>query len=177
MDTIQQQQPMWKPAMSTGLVLGLVLMIVSLIQNVMEMFGSVVFQYLSYIILIAGLILSIKYYRDQVQNGFISYGQVVGFGVLTALFAGIISAFLMFLYLKFVDGSMIAYIFDKTEQDLYSKNMSDEQIDSTLAAMKNFTNPGMIAVLAVISNVFFGLIVSLIAGIFMKNEQDELPNM
>ena len=173
----QKQPSILKYAMNTGAILGLVLMIVSLVQNVMEMFGSVVFQYLSYLILIGGLILSIKYYRDKVLNGFISYGQVVGFGTLTALFSGIISAFLLFLYLKFVDDSMISFIFDQTEQDLYSKNLSDDQIETTLSAMQSFTNPGMIAVLGVVSNFFFGLIVSLVAGIFMKNEQDELPNV
>lgn len=168
---------MLKSAINTGAILGLVLIVISLAQNVLEMFGSVIFQYLTYIILIAGIILSIKYYRDKVQNGFISYGQVVGYGTLTALFAGILSAFLLYLYLKFVDDSMISFIYDKAEQDLYAKNMSDEQIDTAMSGMKIFTNPGMMAVFGVIGNVFFGLIVSLVAGIFMKNEQEELPNV
>lgn len=168
---------MIKPALNTGAILGLVLIVIALAQNVLEMFDSVVFQYLNYIILIAGIVLAIKHYRDNVLDGYISYGQIVGFGTLTALFAGIISAFILYLYLKFVDDSMISFIYDKAEQDMYSKNMSDEQIDAAMVGMKMFTSAGMIVILGVISTVFFGLIVSLVAGIFMKKEQEGLPNV
>lgn len=172
--TIEKQEPSTlKYALNAGALLGIVLMIVALIQSLLAMYDSKIFQFISYAVLIAGLLYAIKSYRDNELGGYITYGNIVGLGTLTALFAGIISGFIFYLYLKFVDDSMIAFIYSKAEQDMYDKNLSDEQIATSMEYMKSFTSAGMIALMSVLGNTFFGLVISLIAGIFLKKEADE----
>lgn len=173
---MENQEPStFKNALNAGAMLGIVLMIVSLIQSLLGMYDSKIFQFLSYAVLIAGLLIFIRNFRDKELGGHISYGQIVGFGTLTALFAGIIGGFMVYLYLKFVDDSMISFIYEKAEQDMYNKNMSDEQVATSMEYMKAFTSAGAIAIFFVLGNAFFGLVVSLIAGIFMKKEEETFP--
>jgi hypothetical protein len=47
----------------------------------------------SYIIMIAGIVLATKTFRDQEQGGFITYGRALAVGTLTCVFAGVITGF------------------------------------------------------------------------------------
>jgi putative effector of murein hydrolase len=51
--------------------------------------------------------------------------------------------------------------------------MSDEQLENAMEMSKKFSGIGMISAIIVIMSLFFGFIVSLIAGLVMKKTQEE----
>ena len=61
--------------------------------NVFELVENKLFTFLTWGIIIGGIVYGIKKYRDGVLKGFISYGSALGYGVLISLFASIISSF------------------------------------------------------------------------------------
>ncbi|KAA3647400.1 MAG: DUF4199 domain-containing protein [Bacteroidetes bacterium] len=159
-----------KSAMNFGAMLGLVLMIFSLIIYVTEMYGSQWINWISTIILIAGIVIGIKKRRDNELGGHISYGSALGYGTLIALFASIITSVGSFLYLSYVDDGFIQFTLNTQETQLYENGLADEQIEMAMSMTKKFMTPGWIAFMAVLITVITGFIVSLIASAFLKKE-------
>lgn len=167
-----------KSALNFGALLGLVLMILTLVTFVLEMYEAKWLNYLSWAILIGGIAYGIKQFRDKENGGFISYGSALGYGTLVALFAGVITSFAMYAYLQFVDDGMVHFIRETQENALYEAgSLSDEQIEMQLSYMQKFTSPGWIAIWGVAGNAFMGFIVSLIVSIFLKKESDNIESL
>jgi hypothetical protein len=160
-----------KSALNYGAILGLVLMIFSLIVYLFELYDSWL-NWLGVVVLILGIIYGIKNFRDRERGGFITYGGAVGYGTLIALFASIITAFGTYIYLGFVDDGFLEYQRVKQEEVLYESGLSDEQIEQQLEMAGRFMGPGVIAVSSIFTTTIVGLIVALIAGIFLKREPE-----
>ena len=175
-DTKQQPSKL-KSALNYGAVLGLVLMIISLFSYVLELYSSSWISWLSTIILVLGIVWGIKRYRDEELGGYISYGQGVGYGTLVGLFAGIIIAFVSYIYLGFFDDGFIQYTLSEQEKALYNNSgVSAEEAEKVLSSMRVFTSPSVIAVSSLFGQVFFALIISLIAMIFLKKDIDSFED-
>jgi hypothetical protein len=159
-----------KSSMNYGALLGLALVIYSLILWMLDLSTSRSLGYVSYLIIIAGLFLGMKMFRDQESGGFITYGRALGLGVMISLFAAIISGFFGYIFFKFLDPGMIEKIALMAEEQLYERGMPEEQIEMALNAQKMFMKPGFLAITSFIGYVFMGFIFSLIIAIFVKKD-------
>jgi hypothetical protein len=84
---------------------------------------------LIYAVFALGLYMGIKKYRDQELGGNITYGSALGYGTLLGLFAGILVAFITYIYLKFVDNGIIQFTIEEQQRAFYESGMEDEQIE------------------------------------------------
>ena len=167
-----------KSALNYGAMLGLLLMIISLLIFVFELYESSKWlNWISMIILAAGLYMGVKNYRDQVAGGFISYGGAVGYGTLVALFAGIITSIFSYIYLGYIDDGFVQFQLTQTEDELYAQGLPDEQIEMTLEWTKKFMAPGILAVSGIIMNTIFGLIISLIVAAILKKDPENFEDV
>lgn len=167
-----------KFALNYGAMVGLIVMALTLITYVFEMYEASWMTYLSYVVLIAGIYISTKKFRDEAQGGFITYGKALGFGVLIALFSAIILAFINYIYLGFIDDSFLQYSIDKMEQGFYEAGtMSDEDIENALSISSKFVSPGFISISTLFFFTFVGFIISLITSAFLKNEKNEFDEI
>lgn len=167
-----------KFALNYGAITGLVIMSLILITYVFEMYEASWINYLSYALLIAGIYISTKKYRDEAQGGYISYGQALGFGVLIALFAGIILAFINYIYLGYIDDSFLQNSIQKAEERFYEAGtMSDEEIENAIAMSSKYLGPGFISITTLLYFTFLGFIFSLITSAFLKNEKNEFDEI
>jgi len=126
--------------------------------------------YLAFILLAAGIFLGIKSYRDNVLNGFISYGKCIALGVMISLFASILLAVYSYLFFSFFDTTMIKKILDQTEENMVKKGMTEEQIEMAMKYSAKFMKPLWMAIMSIVMYTFWGTIISLIIGIFTKKE-------
>ena len=165
-----------KHALNFGAILGLVLMILSLITYVFELYDQSLLNYVSSLLLIVGIIIGIRKYRDEANGGYISYGGALGYGVLVTLFASIIVSFVNYVYLGFIDDSFLQYSLEKAEMDMYDAGQPEEQIEMAMEWTRMFLTPGAIAIWGTIATTFFGFIISLIASAFLKKESDSFEN-
>ena len=168
MNMIQQEFSFSKNALNVGAVIGLILSVIQLIAYTLNLGESQIFQWIIYIIMIAGISWAVRKYRD-VTGGYITYGQSLGFGMLLTLGTSLIFAFTNYLYIKFLNPDFIQYILEQLEITLYESGTPDDQVEMFMNLYNQFLGPGTYAFGLMFNFVIIGLIASLIISIFVKN--------
>src|SRR5690606_4074236 len=87
---MQEDQPIVRVAIRYGLMFGLISSIYSVLLYVFQVETNKLLPQLSWVLFILAIVLAIKEYRKQNQ-GFVSYGQGVNIGALTAAIIGLTS--------------------------------------------------------------------------------------
>lgn len=168
-----QKQSIIKSSLMPGIYLGIVLIVYSLILYLLDVDFQSNWRYLSILWMAAMLFWAMITTRDKIMGGYISYGKAFGAGFWTGLFAAIIGAIFTFLFVTEIDPNFTQEILTKAEEQMLEQNpnMSDEQLEMALSWTEKFTSPAMITVMALVMNVFYATILSLIIAIFVKREQ------
>ena len=171
-----ENYPVGKHSLYYGIFTGLGLVVVSLIFYLLDLFGESWTSYFSYLILLAGIVISSLYYRNNRLNGLIAYGKSVSVGFLTGLFAAVITAIFTYIFLLYLGEDYISVMLEKAEENILETNpdLSDEELDMALNMAEKFMKPLWMSIIAFFSSVFFSLIFALIASIFIKKENQPL---
>lgn len=113
---------------------------------------------------------AMKSRKNDTLNGYMTYGQGLGTGMLIAIFGGLVTAVYTFVFYSYIDPEFIDKMLEISRTEMLKKDMSDEQIDQALEMSKKFMSPIMMTVFAYIGSLFFGLIISLVLAAVTKNE-------
>jgi len=168
---MEKKVSVWQATLNSGLILGLALVIYTLLLYFLDQTFNKTLGYISILIIIAGLVLGVKSFRDDARGGIMSYGQGVGAGTVIGLYAGIIGAIFTYLLYEVIDPDLMGKLLTFTEENLVkSGRVPEEMIDQTMEMQKKFMAPWILSIGAVINYVFFGVVVSLITSIFLKKE-------
>lgn len=166
----------WKSSLVSAVYLAVALILLSVIFYVTGNTFSKMAQYLSYPVMIAGIIWAQISYKKAL-DGTLTYGQAVGVGVLTMAFAGVITGLYNFLLFQVIDPSLQEQMRIFTEEQIIQQGrVPEEQVEMAVNMATKFQTPTMMFIMAVVGGAFAGLIVSLITAIFVKkNPSDEVP--
>ena len=157
--------------MTWGLVVGLALIILSLVLYIMNIYKAPTWVgILNYALIIGGIVMAQLKYRNNILDGYITYGKAVGTGVLVSLFASIIYAFYFIILTKFIDTGYMDKVLETVEQAYAEQSLSEDQIAAALEMSKKMMTPIMMALSTVFGFVFMGTLFSLITSIFIKKE-------
>jgi hypothetical protein len=172
----EKSASIWKSSLTIGLYLAIALILVSVVFYVTGSPFSKVGQYLSYPIMIGGIILGQLAYKKAL-GGTLTYGQAVGAGVLTMVFASVISGIYTYLLYAVIDPSLQEQLRIYTEEQIIQKGgMPEEQVEMAVNMAAKFQTPPIMFAMAVVGGAFIGTIISLITAIFIKkNPSDEVP--
>ncbi len=167
--------PAAKHSFMYGIYISVLLIIVSLAVYVLDLYGSTWTAYVSYAIILGGVILASLHYRDKRLGGFITYGQSFTAGFLAGLFAAIIVGIFTYVFMTLMGEEYKAMLLQQAEERMLSErpNMSDEEYDMAMKFTENMLKPWWMTLMAVLSYVFFSLVFSLIASIFIKRPGPE----
>jgi hypothetical protein len=162
-----------------GVVTGIALIVLSLILYVTNLYMNQVLQYASYVIIIAGMVISSLQYRKNQLKGFMTYGQAFSVGFLTALFAAIISIIWFYFYIKYINPGLTDEILAQVRAKMEAKSgqMSQEQMDQAMSMTERFMTPVWMMVWGFLGNAFWSAIFALIIGIFLKKKDPNAPVM
>ena len=172
---MEKDTSIWKNSMNWGLIIGIVLIIYSLLMYFLGFSLEKWVSYLSYLLIVGGIVYSTIQYRDNVLGGSITYGKALGFGTLVILFAAIVSAVYTYLFYTYIDPEMINKILEMTEEEMVNKGMPDEQIEMALKMQSKFMKPWLMALFSIPTITFTGFILSLFTSIFLKKEVESSP--
>jgi hypothetical protein len=172
----EKSASIWKSSLIMGVYLAIALILVSVIFYVTGSPFSKIGQYLSYPIMIGGIILGQLTYKKAL-GGTLTYGQAVGAGVLTMVFASVISGIYTYLLYAVIDPSLQEQMRIFTEEQIIKQGrVPEEQMEMAVNMASKFQTPPMMLVMAVVGGAFVGLVISLITAIFIKkNPSDEVP--
>jgi hypothetical protein len=130
-------------------------------------------RFLSYVALIAFLLLTQKEYKDQL-GGFLTFGEGFMSGFMYSVIAGVLGAIFAYIYFTFLSPQVWEHVISATKDKMAeNKDLSSDQID---AAMNFTAKYGVIlgSVGALIVTPIIGAIISLIgAAIFKKDRTIE----
>ncbi|MCC6283050.1 MAG: DUF4199 domain-containing protein [Saprospiraceae bacterium] len=133
-----------------------------------------VYMLVGFAVAIWAVIAAIRIDRDEQLGGSISLGRCVGIGTLTGLVAGVMGAIFMMLYLNIINTGFEAQMKDAMMAQYEAQGMSEEQIEMAMSMAGAFMSPTFLAITQVFGGAFVGVIIGLIAGLFMKRES--FPN-
>ena len=153
-----------------GVIIALALIVFSLVLYLLGLDKTPGLMYLSYVLLLAGIILVQINFRNKYQGGFIEYGKVFTIGMLTSLFLSIIVAIYTFVFFKYIDPGAMEESMALAEQKMIDRGMSDMEVEQGMAMAEKFQSIGFYTAMALIGNFIIGIIFSLITSIFIKKE-------
>lgn len=179
----QNNQLLWKSTMTYGAILGLALIIYSVIIVFLDItrFNYLIIMtliYLPFIIIIIGVVLGTKYYRNIVLQGKISYVTALSVGTSIVFFATIITAFYTYIFNQFIDPAYSEKLFkcigEKSIQYAREINASTENIKSMTNQFNNSTMPSPVesALGSIPLTTLVGFMISLITSAFIKKDKD-----
>lgn len=163
----------WSKGAKGGLITGVVVVLLYTIIYILgEGNNKVLTGLVSFFSLLIGIILTHKAFKAE-NNGFMSYGQGLGIGSVLGLFTGLLSGIFFFVYLNFVDASMLQTEIENARDQYEGLGMTDEQIDQSVSVLEYMFTPMVFSFTAIISTLFYAFIFSLIISAFTKNNNPE----
>jgi hypothetical protein len=158
-----------------GLILGVLSILTAVANyafgNVFEPHWSI--SIISILISLVVIVLGLKALKES-NNGFLSLGESLKTGLGIALISGIIYVIYFFAFTNFIEPDYFTNLADFQEATMIESypNWSDEQLEASLEMAQKFSGFGMIAAITMIMSLFFGFIISLIAGLIMKKTEE-----
>ena len=136
---------------------------------------------LSLVLVVLGIYLGVRNYRDRWQGGYISYGRAFGMSMLILLYGSILYGLFMYVYYSTFGADTIPALMQKSEEATYEMmkgfGMSEDKIEETIEQSQRSMNPTMLSLGHAGNLIFYGAILSLIVSIFLKRnpERNEPP--
>lgn len=171
---MDQKVSVWKANINAGVILGLLGIIWTLVLWFFDLTTNQTMGMIFYVVIIIGLFLGIRSYRDKYLNGFITYGQSLGAGVIIMLYYSIIAAVFTFILYKFIDPNLLDKMLALAEEKLAERGLGEGMIEQSMQIQKKIMTPLVMSITAVFSGVFMGTILSLIISLFTRREGNPL---
>lgn len=170
----QKPASLFKSSLTSGIYIGVVLILISVILYVAGVMFETWAQYTTWPILVLGAIYAQLTFRKSL-GGEMTYGQALGVGVLALIFASVLSSIYVYILYTVIDPSLLEQVRIMTEQRLVEQgNIPEEQLDQVIEMSMRFQKPGIMALMGIFGGALIGLIISLITGIFTKKNPSEV---
>ncbi len=167
---MEHHTSIWKANFSSGLILGFIAVVYTLIIYAIDFMFNPYQGYVFYIVQAVVLFIFIKSYRENYRNGFITYGQAFASGVVISLFTAIIYSIFIYILYSFIDTDLVNKQLAFMEETLIRAGISQTIIDSGLNMQKKFLQPAIYAPTRLLSSLLTGIIISLFVAFFIKKD-------
>ncbi len=158
------------PALIYSGIIGGIYILNAVIVDAMDINFTVYDSVSKSLVLIGGIIVAIYAYRKEYNNNLITYGRALSFGFLTSVLLAFVVAIYTWLFIKFINTDYIALMNQNMEEHMLAKGVAPEMIERFTERSSRMRNPGVMFFRNVAFNSIIGLIISLIAAIFLKKE-------
>ncbi len=168
-----QQATAKKFVLNYGLLLGIVSVIFGVIMYVTNVYldPGVIYSAIGFLVLIVIITLGIKAFKTE-NDGYLSLGEALKVGIGVAVIGGIITAVWSFVLMNYIEPEYMNQIMEVQREKMIEMqpNMTESQLEAASEMTSKMSSPLMIMAFSLIGNLFFGLVISLIAGLIMKNK-------
>jgi len=170
-----QQKPSSKVMLNYGLVLGFISILIHVTLYAMgkHLEQDWKITVLSLLITAVVIVLGIKKFKET-NNGLLTLGQGLKTGLGIAMISAVIYIIYTMLFMNVIAPDTMEQGLELARQKLMENpNMSEEAIDQAIEMQKKFSSPGILIAIMLIFSLFYGFIVSLIAGAVMQKKEDQ----
>lgn len=163
---------MFQTTLTWGLITGFAGIVYTLILYFADLLSNQVASYAGVIISILGIYLGTKAFRDQGQDGYITYGKALGTGVLISLFAAILSVIFMVILYTVIDPELPNRLVAESQDKMIERGMSEDQVEQGMEMANRLFIP-MAILGGLFMGVLMGFIISLITSAILKKDQGD----
>ncbi|MFN3848062.1 MAG: DUF4199 domain-containing protein [Spirosomataceae bacterium] len=160
-------------ALKWGVIVGIVVIIFSTITSMTDLWKQSWASWVGYLFVLGGIIMALGEFK-KANGGFLSFGEGLGLGTLMSTVVGVLGAIFSYIYLNFIDNTMVSRIIDFQREKMSEQGLSDEQIDQAMEMTAKFMTPGMMFIFGVIGYLVVGFILTLIVSAIMKKSKPEV---
>lgn len=164
----------WKANLTNGIIMGLIAVIYTLVMYYLDLTFNKVQGYIFFAIEILIIYFLLKTYRNNYLYGYMTYGQAIGAGMVIFVYVAVISAIFTYILYAFIDPDLLDKQLAMTEEMMLRKGLSQAQTDAGMGFQKKIMKPELLAPMSIFGTLISGLIISLIAGIFVRREGNPL---
>lgn len=166
--------PFWKPALTYGLILGLVSVFISL---VFYFIGMATVNWTNYVNMLVGLVLLVYLmiqYRNVHLGGYASFGQIFVMVLVSAgIIATIISAIYTYVLFTVIDTGLVDQVRIAAEERIMSNSRIPESMyDDILERMEKKMDVGYMVRMSLIVGPVVNAFIGLIVAAFIKKEEN-----
>ncbi|MBZ0328305.1 MAG: DUF4199 domain-containing protein [Altibacter sp.] len=165
-----------KIALNYGLILALSSIVLSVIVYVMGMHMEQPWwqSVLSFLIMTTVIVYGLKAFKKE-GDGFLTLGDAIKTGLAISLVAGIVGSIFTYLFVTVIEPDFVVQMLEVTREKMITDNpqMTEEQLEVAMNMTEKFMSPMMMTAFGLIASLFFGFIISLIAGLIMKQNRPE----
>ena len=158
-----------------GLLLGIISVVLGVVMYITNSHIDPhwIFSVVGTIILIGIITYGIKAFKAS-NNGYLTLMQALKVGVGIALIGGIMGAIWSFTLTNVIEPDYTQQVLEVQREKIMEQypDFSEEQIDQSMTIAEKFSSPFVSLALSIIASLFFGFIISLIAGLVMQKKQD-----
>jgi hypothetical protein len=126
--------------------------------------------YVSYAFYIGILVFAIKAWRDKEKNGFLTYGQAMGYSSLIALYYSIVMAIWTYVFMMYIAPGLMESEMIKQEAIMEAKGMPPEQVEMAMKYARMFATPPVLACFAFFGGMIFLTVINLVVAAIMKKD-------
>ena len=161
-----------KVSMNHGLVVGLILIVFAFLISTLNSGSGGILRLLHWAVIIGAVYYSTKTWRDNYNEGFLSYGQALGFGFRTMFFASIIYGFYSIIYVFWINPGILEIELRTMEEAFYLLGLNDNMIDERMEMAEKMQTPFLRMFTTILGTTFSGFIISLIVALFVRKDSD-----
>ncbi len=168
---MEEQITTGQVAKKWGLIYGLLATIVNLVPLLLEIQVAWL-PVVSIVLAVAMYVLATKEFKTE-NGGYMTFGEGFRISMMVALIAGVIRQVINYVYVKFIDDSVIARIQQSVEDSWRDQGMSEEQIEQMSSFSTGASNPEIGLVLGIVFALLGALIWGSIVSAVNKNEAED----
>ncbi|THD67451.1 DUF4199 domain-containing protein [Robertkochia marina] len=172
---MEQQKPKTgKIALNFGIILGAIGIVFALMLHFMDLqYQQSMMTTIVGITVLLGVIVAAIYQYKKANGSYLTLSEALKVGIGTALVGGIISVLFNAVYINLIEPDFIQKSGEFMAENLRTSNpnLTEEQIENAVSNQAKFfwiSYP-----IIIIFNLFVGFIISLIAGLAMKKEEND----
>jgi hypothetical protein len=171
---MEQKSSVWKDNFNNGLIMGITGIVYTLLIYFLDLTFNQYAGYFYYLVQLFLMYYLLKSYRDNYKNGYLTYGQAFGAGVVISVYAALLSAVFTYILYSYIDTDLIAKQLAFVEETYIKNGMPQTTIDSAMKVQAKIMKPAIMAPISIFGGTAFGAIVALIVAIFVKKEGNPL---
>lgn len=152
-----------------GFMLGLSMALLFLFSMLSGYSGSFVIAILRNSLVISAIIYGHNRFKEG-NEGSLRYRDAVKLGTLLVSVGYIVRSFTSFMYVRFVDGNFLFDLREKVILNFEKQNLGDYEMNDLIQAAEKVLSPEGLFIGGIISGTLVGLVYSLIASLFTRNE-------
>ncbi len=168
----------FKNYLSYGAVMIAPMVLMSLLIWIFNLGQNKAIGWISILVFLVTIFFVQKHFRDNVNEGLISYGKLYGKTLIMLLLGAVMMGIYTYIFYKWIAPEELTKMLDMVKMQLYEQELPESQIKMAYEYNEKYIMiPGSMAFFSVITTVFQGAVIALITGIFVKKKADSFTEI